>query len=122
MRGVSGAGKSSVSKLFGSKAICSADDYFMHNGEYKWYGEGLGKAHAWCKRKCEQYMKIGAELIIIDNTSTRAKEFKTYVDMAKKYNYIAHSLIVENRHNGINTHGVPEEIIEAMRKRFEIQL
>jgi hypothetical protein len=32
------------------------------------------------------------------------------------------SIIVENRHGGVNEHGVPEDKIELMRNRFEIKL
>jgi hypothetical protein len=31
-------------------------------------------------------------------------------------------LIVENRHGGINEHGVPEEKLVQMKNRFEISL
>jgi hypothetical protein len=29
---------------------------------------------------------------------------------------------VENRHGGINEHGVPEEKLEQMKNRFEVKL
>jgi len=122
LRGVSGAGKSTVAKLFNTKAICSADDYFMRNGEYKWYGAGLRYAHAWCERKCELFMKAGAEVIVIDNTSVKAKDSKAYYVLAKEFDYVVHSIIVENRHNGVNSHGVPEQSVDKMRARFEIKL
>jgi hypothetical protein len=32
------------------------------------------------------------------------------------------SLIVENRHGGVNLHGVPEEKLNQMKTRFEIKL
>ena len=32
------------------------------------------------------------------------------------------SIIVENRHKGINEHGVPEDKIQIMKDRFEINL
>jgi hypothetical protein len=45
-----------------------------------------------------------------------------YFDLAEKYGYRVYSLIVENRHGGVNEHGVPEEKLVQMKKRFEIQL
>jgi hypothetical protein len=45
-----------------------------------------------------------------------------YLGLAKKYGYRTHSLIVENRHEGKNEHGVPEEKLKQMRDRFEISL
>ena len=40
----------------------------------------------------------------------------------EKYGYRVYSLIVENRHGGINEHGVTEEKLEQMKNRFEVQL
>jgi hypothetical protein len=42
--------------------------------------------------------------------------------LAIKYGYYVTSIIVENRHGGVNEHGVPEDKIELMRNRFEIKL
>jgi hypothetical protein len=47
---------------------------------------------------------------------------RPYFDLAEKYGYKVYSLIVENRHGGVNEHGVPEDKLELMRKRFEISL
>jgi hypothetical protein len=32
------------------------------------------------------------------------------------------TIVVENRHGGVNQHGVPEEKLEQMKGRFEIKL
>jgi hypothetical protein len=45
-----------------------------------------------------------------------------YFDLAEKYGYRVHTMIVENRHGGINEHGVPEDKLEQMKNRFEISL
>jgi hypothetical protein len=42
--------------------------------------------------------------------------------LAEKYSFTVFSLIVENRHGGKNVHNCPEEKVEMMKKRFEIQL
>jgi len=47
---------------------------------------------------------------------------ENYFNLAERYGYRVYSLIVENRHNGINTHDVPAEKIEQMRQRFEVKL
>jgi len=122
IRGLQGSGKSTVAKLFDTKAICSADDYFVRGGVYEWYGMGLPKAHAWCIRKCRRFMKKQAPRIIIDNTAVKARDLRPYYDLAEDFGYVVHSIIVENRHGGINSHGVPEEAIERLRQKFDIQL
>lgn len=44
------------------------------------------------------------------------------LQISKKYGYTVFSLIVENRHDGKNEHGVPEEKVQIMRDRFQIKL
>jgi hypothetical protein len=45
-----------------------------------------------------------------------------YVEMAKEYGFKVFTLIVENRHGGVNQHEVPEDKIELMKNRFEVKL
>ena len=47
---------------------------------------------------------------------------KPYFDIAEMYGYRVYSLIVENRHGGVNEHGVPVDKLEQMKNRFEISL
>jgi hypothetical protein len=42
--------------------------------------------------------------------------------LAERFGYRVYSVIVENRHGGVNEHGVPEEKLEQMKTRFEIHL
>jgi hypothetical protein len=45
-----------------------------------------------------------------------------YYKMANQWNYKVFSLIVENRHGGVNEHGVPADKLEIMKDRFELKL
>lgn len=45
-----------------------------------------------------------------------------YFNLAKEFGYSVFSVIVENRHGGINEHNVPEDKIEQMKNRFNIKL
>jgi hypothetical protein len=60
--------------------------------------------------------------IVVSNTFTQEWEMKPYFELAKTYGYTVFTLIVENRHGGKNTHGVPDEKLEQMKNRFEIKL
>ena len=51
-----------------------------------------------------------------------AFEMAEYFDLAKQYGYQVFSIIVENRHEGVNQHGVPAENLEQMKNRFEVKL
>ena len=123
IRGLPGSGKTTLAKKFGSKAICTADDYHTNrNGKYNWKPENVGKSHSWCQRKCRRFMEKEIPTIVVANTSTTEREMKPYVEFAEKYNYRIFYIICENRHNGETIHGVPEETIKRMEERFNIKL
>lgn len=122
VRGISGSGKSSFGELLGTRAICCADDYFMHGDKYKWYGAELSNAHDWCQRKCKRFMKKQINRIVITNTNTTKREMQPYMDLARQFGYMVFSVIVENRMNTKNIHNVPSETIMKMKSRFEIRL
>ena len=60
--------------------------------------------------------------VVVSNTFTQEWEMQSYYELAEKYGYRVHSLIVENRHGGVNEHGVPEDKLEIMKNRFEVKL
>jgi len=122
VRGLPGSGKSTFAKLLG-RAVCTADDFHTdRNGNYNWKPENVGRAHEWCKRKCKRFMKAGIETVIIANTSTTEDEIRPYIMIAKNYGYRVFSIVVENRHGGVNEHNVPETTLEKMNNRFSIKL
>lgn len=134
IRGVSGSGKTTFGRLIaghgmnleaiGAKPfdVLAADDYFMVDGEYKFDGSKLKEAHADCQARTEARMARGDRMVIVANTFTREWEMAEYFLLAYEYGYRVYSIIVENRHDGVNEHGVPEESVQAMRDRFEIKL
>ena len=98
--------------------MCSADDYITRKGIYNWKPETVGAAHDWCQRKCRRFMKKQIDKIVVANTMTTEKEMQPYIDLARQFNYVLFSVIVENRHGGTNTHNVPEATLEKMRNRL----
>tara|TARA_R110000868_G_C10326585_1_gene713724 strand:- start:43 stop:441 length:399 start_codon:yes stop_codon:yes gene_type:complete len=126
LRGLPGSGKSTLAKSLGGIHV-EADQYFMEDGIYKFDATQLKNAHEWCQGQTKVWMKTdGAQVnvnrIVVSNTFTQEWEMKEYEDLAKEYGYIVYYLIVENRHDGVNSHNVPTETIEKMRKRFTIKL
>ena len=121
VRGVPGSGKSTFAKTLGGKHY-EADMYFMYNGSYNFAPERLKDAHEWCRSVVETSMEYDEELIVVSNTFTQEWEMKPYYKLAEKYNYTVFSIIVENRHGGVNTHNVPEEKIQQMKNRFNVKL
>lgn len=124
VRGIPGSGKSTFAKMLTAYSrIFEADQYFYDSdGNYKWDRNKLHKAHQWCQNQVEKQMGMGTDRIVVSNTTTTEKELKPYLELADKYDYQVHTVIVENRHGGESIHDVPEEAIEKMKNRFNIKL
>ena len=120
LRGLPGSGKSTLAKMICNQHV-EADMYFMQDGEYKFDVSKLKQAHAWCQNKTEEWMRQGYN-VAVSNTFTQEWEMDTYYELAKKHGYQVHSIIVENRHGGVNEHGVPEDKLQAMKDRFQVKL
>lgn len=136
LRGVPGCGKSELAEWIKSTVSLEpdgegnfrnnmvhleADMYFMKDGEYKFDGKKLHEAHKWCKDWFVNAIEKGKD-IVLSNTSTQLWEFEEYKKIAEEMDYMVFCLIVENRHGGKNTHGVPEDKIQKMADRFQVQL
>ena len=72
----------------------------------------------------EATIAAGYAFILVDifNTMTSEEEVLEYQNLAKKLNVKFVSMVLENRHNGISVHDVPQSSIEQMQKRFNIKL
>jgi len=127
LRGLPGSGKSTLAKQLGGSHF-ETDKYFVgENGEYNFDGSKLKEAHQWCQDSVSNAMLLNHttgenETIVISNTFTQEWEMKPYMDMAKEWGYRVFSIIVENRHGGVNQHGVPDEKLQQMNDRFETKL
>ena len=130
VRGLPGSGKSTFAEaLVGSDfLVCEADKYFIVDGEYKFDATKLRQAHEWCKNRVETYMEDSLvndqfyREIAVSNTFTQEWEMEAYYKLAEQYGYMVFSIIVENRHGGVNQHGVPADKLEQMKNRFEVKL
>lgn len=126
LRGIPGAGKSTFAKSIGGVHI-EADQFFMMNGKYNFDITKIKLAHKYCQNQTEAWMKtdgtqVNNDKIVVSNTFTQEWEMEPYFKLAEKYGYRTFSLIVENRHGGVNEHDVPEDKLELMKTRFEVKL
>lgn len=121
VRGLPGSGKSTFAKTLGGEHI-EADMFFMKDGEYKFDATLIRHAHNWCHEVVENWMEDSIERIVVSNTFTTEWEMDFYFTLAADYGYRVYSLIVENRHGGVNEHGVPADNLEQMRNRFNVKL
>jgi predicted kinase len=122
VRGIPGSGKSTFAKTLGGQNY-EADMFFINdNGEYNFDFTKIKDAHQWCQEMVKTDMILEYPKIVVSNTSTQEWEMDPYFELAKKYDYIVFTVVVENRHGGTNTHGVPKDKLELMRNRFSIKL
>lgn len=129
LRGVPGSGKSTLGEVIlrcvkgEVPSILSADNFFTDDkGNYNFDASKLKEAHNDCLLKCAERMKNEFTRIVVANTFTQEWEMERYFEIAERYKYRVHSIIVENRHDGVNIHGVPDDKVQVMRDRFEIKL
>ena len=125
LRGLPGSGKSTIAKLLVNKDYChkEADMYFVdRDGNYNFIPSQIKDAHKWCQDEVDFLMRLEHSPVVVSNTFTQEWEMQPYYDLAQKYGYRVYSLIVENRHGGVNEHGVPVEKLGQMINRFEIKL
>lgn len=125
LRGVSGAGKSTVAKLLAEERwpIYEADMFhYEEQGNYNWDVKNIGAAHEWCRNNVECAMKRCIERIVVSNTSTTERELCPYLNLAEEHGYKVVSLIVENRHGNDSIHSVPQEVRDNQEKRLRNSL
>jgi len=135
MSHVPGSGKSAMAedekrdhKLYNknlSVEICSTDQYFVVNNEYKFDASKLGHNHQKNQQKVEALCKQNCNVIIVDNTNTTFKEQDVYVRLALEKGYEVTFLRPYNSWSENadecfkrNNHGVPLEIIKDMLDRL----
>ena len=138
VRGVSGAGKSTIGELFDDEdttAVLSTDDLFMVDGKYVFDPSKLPEYHAetvnkvkelmieydW-KHKDSDFSWDEVNKIIVCNTFTQKWEMHEYIKLANEYGWTLHTIVVENRHGSKSIHNVPEYSIEKQKDRFEVVL
>ena len=119
IRGIPGCGKSTIADALNVDFRISADEYFGNHTKFD--KTKLTTAHRWCEMEVETRMLLN-ENIAVANTFTRQGEMQPYFDLAEKYNYRIHTMIIENRHGSVSVHNVPIHNIAHMVNRFEVKL
>ena len=120
IRGISGSGKTTYAEQLkqedSSLSHYEADMYFYKNGEYQFDPTKLKQAHNWCKCQTEIDLMFGKS-VIVSNTFTQKWEIEPYIQLGRKFG--ADIIIKKAIGNYQNVHGVPPEVLEKMRQRWE---
>lgn len=137
LRGIPGSGKSTwAEKIDGQTCerdrkalICSADDFFMKDGEYIFDPSKIGQAHAACFQKYLVLLARAEELeeifssIVVDNTNLQKWEISPYILAAAAHGI--EDVEILNFHCSVeesiarNVHGVPAHAIERMHRTMQ---
>jgi len=125
-RGVVGSGKSTFAEKLKEIAaihgftcnIHNTDQYHMVGGVYKFNMSKLGFYHKQNLEAFIQSMTDGINIVVCDNTNTTPKEYKKYVNEAKKAGYVVVAVVfipdVLEVHFSRNDHCVPESVVANM--------
>lgn len=124
VRGIPGSGKSTLARRLLHSYVSNdvpvyhyeADQFFTDaDGNYNWDGMRIGEAHAWCQERCAAGLAEGA-IVIVSNTLTTKKELQVYFNMIQQYGQNPTVYLAQSNFGSI--HGVPDGVLENMRRRF----
>lgn len=117
IRGLPGSGKSTMARAMTMYEHYEADQFFTDSsGTYNYDREKIKDAHEWCQRETFKALANGKR-VVVSNTFTRRFEMDPYFEMAKTFGIEPN--ILEAIGNWPNVHGVPAEVVEKMRQRWE---
>ncbi len=133
IRGLPGAGKSTKTNEILTAynridyKVCSADHYFNRpDGTYDWNPRLLKQAHFWCYNNAKEACEDRVEMIIIDNTNIKRRDFQSYLDLAQEFKYEVEEIVVGKFDEEScrvyaerNIHGCPLETILKRAKDWE---
>jgi predicted kinase len=131
IRGLPGSGKTSLAYAVKGRAyaitnIVAADDYFYDgDGVYRFDPKLLTLAHEQCQLNARIGLQYDGHDVVVHNTFSQRWEMQPYIDMADEHG--ARLVVLDLFDGGCtddelaerNSHGVPLDVIERMRHRWE---
>ena len=118
VRGLPGSGKSTLAKkLVDKDRHVEADTYHMKNGLYCYDSSKASEAHSWCQNRVDQLTGSSREDCAVSNTFTTISEMIPYMITAEENLFSCQ--IIECHGPWKSIHGVPEEVIQKMKNRWE---
>ena len=132
IRGLPGSGKTTLAKAYLSfftkgllpwdrlrGAHFEVDMFFYRDGVYKYDPNLLDVAQRQCFAQTEAAMRENMHIVVVSNNFIRLWELEPYITLANALGYMVQEIITGAPFP--NVHGVPPEIIEKMRKHFQVR-
>ena len=136
LRGLPGSGKSHYAQNLCEEmvngdevqyVVCSTDDYFMTDGEYRFDKSKLSEYHNLNLARFIRALSQHIPLVILDNTNIRKWEFVAYAEAAHALGYQVKEVVVgeikdkamQHLYYQRNIHKVPLKTINKMAYQFE---
>ena len=125
IRGLPGAGKTSLATRLAGVEVFEADDFFLlEDGTYRYDPNLVSKAHSWCQSQANAHLKDGHSCAV-SNTFSKRWEMEPYLRMADAHG--ARVVVIDLFDGGCTddelaertTHDVPKGRIAKMRKGWE---
>ncbi len=132
LRGVPGSGKSFLATNSieyrndpSQLAVCSADEYFIKDGVYKFVPELIPDAHEYCLQKFLRLVS-NSKFVIVDNTNSQLWEYQIYKYLCEILHICVHVLeipcptnFIASKFRSRNVHNIDSTAVKNTMQRWE---
>lgn len=114
IRGLPGSGKSTMAATLAAIGFAhfEADMFFLEDGVYRYDPSRIRDAHRWCQTQAHRALLAGQRTVVA-NTFTKLQELEPY------FTFSSNVRVIEAKGRWENVHGVPEEKLREMARRWE---